>query len=284
MEDNSRKINARSRALEFGINMKMSVICPTYNRPERHENLYNAFIHQTHPDKELLVIDDSPEESPFFSQLNDPRVIYRHLSTRSTIGHKRNLMADLANGEIIVHFDDDDYYAPTYLEKTLQLIQGADLVKLSKWLAWQEVGGRLWEWDTGYIGDKLYNVSGTGESLFFDDLSEENRRRLAQRLDSMLWGYGFSYVYRKTLWEEVPFEDRNYGEDYAFVSGAQNLCKRCIHTDQYFNLVLHTLHPKSTSIIFPQFHLDSSQAVKILGEGVKPWLVVFPNDEHRDVF
>ena len=106
--------------------MKITIICPTYNRPERHANLYAVFNHQNYSDKELLVMDDSAEKSPFFAELQDDRVTYLHLTSSSTIGHKRNLMADIAKGEVIAHFDDDDYYAPDYLQTMLQLIDCAD--------------------------------------------------------------------------------------------------------------------------------------------------------------
>ena len=33
-----------------------------------------------------------------------------------TIGEKRNLAIQNASGDVICHFDDDDLYAPTYVE------------------------------------------------------------------------------------------------------------------------------------------------------------------------
>lgn len=45
---------------------KVSVICPTYDRTDKHPLLHQAFSWQTYENKELLVFDDSPEPSSFF--------------------------------------------------------------------------------------------------------------------------------------------------------------------------------------------------------------------------
>ena len=89
--------------------MKVSVICPTFNRHERHKNLYAAFSQQSYRECELLVLDDSREASPSFLALKNPRVQYLHSTTRESVGVKRNRLVEIATGDIIAHFDDDDY-------------------------------------------------------------------------------------------------------------------------------------------------------------------------------
>jgi hypothetical protein len=48
-----------------------------------------------------------------------------------TIGAKRNALVKEAKGDILIHFDDDDHYAPHYVESMLTLManSGADTVK-----------------------------------------------------------------------------------------------------------------------------------------------------------
>ena len=58
--------------------MRISIITPTYGRERYLPGLYRNFAEQTHADRELLIHDDSPEASPFFSTLRDPRVSYLH--------------------------------------------------------------------------------------------------------------------------------------------------------------------------------------------------------------
>lgn len=253
--------------------MRVSVICPTYERQSRHENLYRAFAHQTHPDKELLILDDSPQASPFFTALEDKRVKYHFLPVRMSIGYKRNFLASLASGEIIAHFDDDDYYAPTYLAEMLLKLENIDLVKLSRWFALRESDGSLWEWDTRFIADTHFVISGGFEIFHYVGLAKRSHAEQAQFIDHTLWGFGFSYVYRKSLWQDCPFADMDFGEDYHFIYNARMSAKVLSHTPEFPHLVLHTIHLNSSSKIFPQYRLNVAEGLASLGDAVAPWLV-----------
>src|SRR5271154_3261292 len=109
----------------------VSCICPTFGRPERHQQAYHCFSGLSYPRKELLVLDDSRHPSPFFLALRDPRVRYWHSSSRKSIGRKRNELVSFAQGDVIQHQDDDDYYAPEYTRAMVDNLHDADLVKLS---------------------------------------------------------------------------------------------------------------------------------------------------------
>ena len=59
----------------------VSVVCPTTAaRHWAHPLLYRSFAQQTHRRKELIVLDTGGQPSPFFSQLDDPRVSYHHIA------------------------------------------------------------------------------------------------------------------------------------------------------------------------------------------------------------
>lgn len=254
-------------------NAKVSVICPTYNRHNRHQNLYAAFKNQTYPDKELLILDDSDKLSPYFILINDPEVNYAHIPKRKSIGEKRNLLIEKAQGTFIAHFDDDDYYAPQYLETMIKSIGAADLIKLSKWLVWKECDGTLWEWDTRSFNPLHFKISGNKAGSRILKTTKYKRKLLDEWVEANIWGFGFSYVFRKSLWEECPFDDIDYGEDYDFVARAKKLHKSLIHIPDEDHLVLHTMHSRSsTSNIFPQYRLKTTKAIAYFGEGVKPWL------------
>ena len=91
----------------------VSVICPTYNRRKFLPNLIRQFRYQTYPQRymELIILDDSPTSNediiPKISNIK-----YTHLDEKLLLGRKRNHLNSLATGDIIVCFDDDDYYAP----------------------------------------------------------------------------------------------------------------------------------------------------------------------------
>src|SRR3954471_5913053 len=108
--------------------MKVSVVTPTFGREKYLPGLLACFAAQTHTDRELLILDDSPAPSTFFGGLADSRVRYVHSKERLTIGEKRNRLVEMATGEVIASFDDDDYYAPGYLTAMLDGLGDADLV------------------------------------------------------------------------------------------------------------------------------------------------------------
>lgn len=96
----------------------VSVVCPSYNRREFLPYLLYIYQYQDYPAdrRELIIVDDSPHSSQdLVDMLVDPsmeNVRYIHSDRRLMLGEKRNMLNDLAKGEYIVCFDDDDYYSP----------------------------------------------------------------------------------------------------------------------------------------------------------------------------
>ena len=86
---------------------------------------------------EWLVLDDSAEPSALLARDDDSRLRYFHQRLGASIGAKRNALIEAARGEVIVHFDDDDYYAPNYIAEMLSYLnRNVDLVKLSGWFTY----------------------------------------------------------------------------------------------------------------------------------------------------
>jgi len=251
---------------------KVSVIVPTWERPERHANLYAAFRHQSYPAKELLVFDDSAQPSPFFSALDDPEVVYRYSESRISQGKKRDLLCAMASGSIIAHFDDDDYYAPAYLATMVAGLGSSDFITLTRWLSWRELDRTLWDWDTATLDGMSYVVAGanTGRQLI-DVKSHNNDPEDWVRRNSL--GFGFTYMYRKSLWGTNVFGDTQWGGmDYEFAARAEAGSARIILLGGGLNLVLHVLHGSNTSNIFPQREIPAAEALTLLGSEAAPWL------------
>ncbi len=225
----------------------VSVIVPTFGRPDYHEHLYKVFASQTYPLKDLWVLDDSPAPSMFFARVCDPRVHYQWTPTRMSIGAKRNSLIAESTGQILVHQDDDDHYAPTYVATMIGRLQddGVELTKLSVWDAQSAYDRSIWRWDTRNVGPTHFAVSGSSPALRLPSSSAMDMG------DNALWGYGFSYVFTRSAWYMSPFPDMNLGEDMAFVERLRQLA-RVSHQADLPHLVLHTIHSRSTSHIYPQ--------------------------------
>jgi glycosyltransferase involved in cell wall biosynthesis len=253
--------------------MKISVITPTKNRDERLQAMYRCFAAQTWAERELLILDDSPAPSPFFSALNDPRVIYKHLSHPLVLGEKRNRMVAEASGDFIAHFDDDDLYAPTYLEQMMAMRGSADFFTLSGWFAWVEKTQAYWYWDTEQLLAHRYAVSGKEAVPQTRTPSKDPKER---GIELNLWGYGFTYLYKRAIWEKVRFPQIGFGEDYVFARKAGEQKFRRAFAPDHRGLALHILHGTNTSAIYPQYALPRFAVHALFGPWLKPLLPASP--------
>lgn len=231
----------------------VSVVTPTWNREAFLPFAYRSFASQRVSGREWIVIDDSDAPSVFMASLNDERVVYRHLRTRLTIGEKRNLAAELARGEVIAHFDDDEVYAPDYLSTMLgqMRMRDAQFVKLGAFFLYSRVYGQFAYWD-------LMRKSGlhfcwSDQPMTVLNFPQDNPSFADNHL-----GYGFSYVYTKRLWAAQPFEPRSFNEDGRFITAARSRGARIALATDDTGLCLHVLHAHNTSKCFPQYLLPEA--------------------------
>jgi glycosyltransferase involved in cell wall biosynthesis len=223
--------------------------------------LYECFLNQTYPHKELLILDDTPEPSVFFKNLKDDRVRYIHAWKRLTIGEKRNQLLDQAKGELIAHFDDDDFYAPGYLDFMIKAL-GKDhaFIKLSGWFGFSKDHNVFTYWDTTYLSS-LHFVVQVNQPLSILNAKE---RLGPDHIDSALWGFGFSYVYKRSLYPDISFDSKdNTEEDFHFFEKVRNAGFSCKIIPDTEGLVLHIIHKSNTSRMAPQFLLPTFLMKKI---------------------
>ena len=237
--------------------MKVSVITPTYGRERYLPSLFHCFDQQTHADRELLVYDDSPTPSRFFTGLADDRVTYRYQPARLTIGEKRNRLIDQAHGDVVAFFDDDDCYAPEYLAAMLAALGDAALVKLSGWFALSIPDDAFFFWDTAQNHPLLYKV-GEGPVGFVTS-AQFKPDFVTKNVD----GYGFSYLFRRSAFGEARFPALSFGEDLPFVQSLRGAGLPIAHLQDDRGLVVHLLHNRNSSVIFPQYRLPRGLAPRI---------------------
>lgn len=223
----------------------ISIITPTLNREAFLQALWSSIKAQTIQDFEWVVHDGSAAPSLFMEGLaaEDPRVRYIHDLKPMTVGMKRNALCAAASGEIILHFDDDDYYAPAFIEGMLTLManSGADFVKLHGFFLHHRRSGMYAYWDLAH-GFPLHHM-----------LSDSEDVPVGSRINGkdVLWSYGFSFVYRRKVWEAIQFPDVNVGEDDAFAAAAVKAFNHAGMQDTDF-LMLHVVHGGNTSSAYPQ--------------------------------
>jgi glycosyltransferase involved in cell wall biosynthesis len=238
----------------------VSIITPTFNRPAllvAQEEFVRA---QSEQDFEWLILDDSPEPCGHFAGIADSRIRYHHLAgPPMLVSAKRNWLCERAKAPVIAQFDDDDFYAPGYLAHMLARLKQteADIAKLSAWFVYSAQLKRLGYWDTvNTLG--LHFTFGPEPVLnaFFNQTPPENMK-------NNYAGYGFSYVFKKAMWEKAPFPHVKYASDYGFVSAALARGCRLDHFADADGLCLHVLRKDNMSKSFPQYLLPDLMLGKL---------------------
>jgi mannosyltransferase OCH1-like enzyme len=136
---------------------KISCLMVTKNRTEMAKQGIHCFCQQTYSNRELVIIDDSPDDSleQFVKQLADPQINYVHLPNENrSLGELRNQAVTYATGSYIAQWDDDDLSDPLRLEVQMAVIHAlqTDACLLERqqilWLASRRLAvstRRLWE-------------------------------------------------------------------------------------------------------------------------------------------
>jgi len=239
---------------------EISVIVPTYGRQGLFPLIYDCFVNQTIKGAELLIHDDSPERSSFFDGL--PNVHYFHSTERLTTGAKRNFLIERAASEVIANFDDDDFYAPTYLAAMRTQLEDCDIVNLGGWFAYCVTARAFGYWDTTVEPLAHYLFQANQPVSLMDSLGVR---------DAYVRGYGFKYVYRKSIWQDCRIPDRNHGQDYEWIKLLPPSVRfKTIMDDT--GLVLHIIHTSNSSRCFPNHLLPPQLLGKFFGEAVKPYI------------
>lgn len=163
----------------------VSCIMPTADRRAFVAQAIRDFLEQDYPRRELVVVDDGNDSVADLIPSRDD-IRYVRLNGRSSIGAKRNIACELARGEVVVHWDDDDWHAPAWLRSQVDalLAADADICGLDKVYFYRPDARQAWQ----YVWD--------GDAH---------------------WVYGGTLCYRRDFWRAAPFPDVNTGEDNAFV-------------------------------------------------------------------
>lgn len=99
--------------------MDISVVIPTYNRPQDLRLCLDSILKQTFVPKEIIIVDDGElADSPYKKEFEELGI--RYILTQKDkkgLTRSRNQGVRLSSGEIIAFFDDDVVLEPDYLEE-----------------------------------------------------------------------------------------------------------------------------------------------------------------------
>jgi hypothetical protein len=164
----------------------VSCIMPTYNRRRFLSQAVRNWQAQDYSHRELIIIDDG-EDSVEDLIPADTRIRYVRLSSRRTIGAKRNLACEQARGDLVVHWDDDDWSAPWRIGYQVETFLKEDV-----------------------------DVSGLS-TIYFCDMSTDRAWRYEYPAGRKPWVHDATFCYRRSQWESDPLPDSNHGIDTAYL-------------------------------------------------------------------
>jgi GT2 family glycosyltransferase len=195
----------------------VSCIMPTANRRRFVPEAIARFLAQDYPNAELIILDDG-EDAIADLVPDNPALRYLRTPHHRTLGGKRNAACETANGEILLHWDDDDWYAPDRVRLQVEalLASGADLCGLDRILFYDPRVPAAWEY--------VYPAGGVP------------------------WVYGATLCYRRDYWRVHPFPDLSVGEDNAFAAAARAGELHVIPDNRFFVALVHSgnTSPKNT--------------------------------------
>jgi O-antigen biosynthesis protein len=108
--------------------MKVSVIVASFNRPKLLSQALASIQAQTHPDVELILVDESDlfNARDLLAGYNRPfQLVQQFVSPKdrreiNRLGVNMNTGLAMAKGDLVCFLADDDYYFPTWIEKAVE--------------------------------------------------------------------------------------------------------------------------------------------------------------------
>jgi glycosyltransferase involved in cell wall biosynthesis len=191
----------------------ISCIMPTYNRREFVPRAILYFLRQDYPNKELVVIDDGEDAVGDLVPVGG-QIRYYRLDRKITLGAKLNLACEYAHGQLIAHWDDDDWYAPRRLSYQAKELQRS--------------------------GRALCGIN----RLLYYDLGKHQALEYIYPPDQRLWLIGSSLFYRKELWTSRRFADINVGMDGLFCWAAPETQVKVLADSA---ISVHMIHGRNVS-------------------------------------
>lgn len=200
---------------EFSVNPQPLVSCimPTYNRRAFVPHAIEYFLRENYPHRELIIVDDGTDAIADLLP-EDARIRYVRLENKLTLGAKLNFACEYAEGEIIAHWDDDDWYAAWRLSYQVETLTREKT----------EVCG---------INKLLYLDLRTGQGYQYVYPPEQK-----------VWLLGSELCYFKAFWHSHRFADINVGMDAKFVWSAP---RQSVSVLDDYTFAVHMIHDHNVS-------------------------------------
>jgi glycosyltransferase involved in cell wall biosynthesis len=125
------------------VNPLISIIIPTYKRPDKLYRAVKSVLAQTHTNIEIIVVDDNgngrlqDSTTEVVESINDKRIMKIDHSENKGACAARNLGIKTASGDLLAFLDDDDEWTETFLEESLKVMKAENkCIVYSRCIIW----------------------------------------------------------------------------------------------------------------------------------------------------
>jgi hypothetical protein len=214
----------------------VTCIMPTSDRRAFVPDAIRYFLRQDYQWKELLIVDDGSDNIRDLVPA-DARIRYIRLSQKMTLGEKRNYCVRESRGDLIMHWDDDDWMAPhriSYQVKEL-VRHNAEVCGLREMLFYEPGTGRCW----------VYKYP----------------------TNARAWLAGGSLLYTREFWKKGPFPDMQVASDTQFIFSRELKSYVALPDSHFYVASVHANNTSRKITTNRLFHPIPSMGVKsIMGE------------------
>jgi len=217
----------------------VSCIMPTANRRRFVPGAIAQFLAQDYPAAELVILDDG-DDSVHDLVPSHPALRYLRMPRHRTLGLKRNAACEAAHGDIILHWDDDDWYAPHRIRTQVEALCASST-----------------------------DLCGIDRALFFDPRAPAAWEYVHPR-GGAPWVCGATLCFRREYWRANPFADMNVGEDTRFAAAARpdQLC--VLPDNRFFVALVHAANTSPKQVRDPRWQPRPVEAIRAMIGGDWP--------------
>ena len=210
---------------------------PTANRRDLVPQAIRYFQRQDYADRELLVVDDGA--APVGDLIpDDTRIRYLRLNSPVSLGAKRNLACAEARGELILHWDDDDWMAATRVRRQAEAMQR-----------------------------HTHSAACGLASLYFFDPVRAAAWLYTHPTRMRAWVSGNTLCYRRAVWERRRFPDIDEGEDTVFVWSLAEHEVLPLATPEFFVALVHAGNTSPKRTQYPGWTTVPTEGIGALNSG-----------------
>ena len=205
------------------VRTSLSAVVST-NRPQHLEKIISTHAHQTHADRELVLVAHGFTVPPEFARraadagIENLQIL--EVESSQSLGECLNRGISAAGGSAIAKMDDDDIYGPNYLSDQLAALRYSDADLVGK--------------QAHYLYLKLRNI-------VMCRFPEREHRYTDMVMGPTLMG-------RKDLFTELPFADRTQGEDTELQQRFVAAGARIYSADRFNFVQIRGVHEHTWSV------------------------------------